>query len=395
MHDVVREWAVQQARKEGFLKVCKGHGDGSDGLPAYRLSFLDFFDDQICISAPNTRSISGFHLPSITLGTLRFLRTLYMSNSNLEKVSGLIGSLIHLRYIGLIRCKHVVLPSSIGRLLNLQSIDLSDTSIHSIPKSLWAIPTLSDTSIRVVEQSDLQTTCVFGERYESMMIRTQSTGWIRLRRSLMHMTQLRTLVLDNNIILPVDILTSLSNHRYLDRLALSVWESMTAFPDSTLLPQNLRTLLLIFPGTWNTWHVDLLPTLGRLQSLVLLMLRALYQQDDEDDPDTELITRQCQKAEVPTYEAPILSSPAGGFPRLRYLHLHGVQAKKLRFQAGTMPRLLNLRLIRGHMEAVPDGLLDLPSLQNLELDEMVNELPRETHELLESKGITVTFVKDE
>ncbi|CAN6342142.1 unnamed protein product [Urochloa humidicola] len=170
---------------------------------------------------------------------------------------------------------------------------------------------------------------------------------------------------------------------------------MTAFPDSTLLPQNVRVLLLIFPGTWNTWHVDLLPTLGRLQSLVVLMLKAAHQQDDADGPDTELISQRCQKAEVPKYEAPILSSPAGGFPRLRYLHLHGVQAKKLRFQAGTMPRLLNLRLIRGHMATVPEGLLDLPSLEKLELYEMVNELPRETHELLESKGITVTFVKDE
>ncbi|CAN6328382.1 unnamed protein product [Urochloa humidicola] len=406
MHDVVREWAAQQARKERFLKVCKGQGDGSDELPAYRLSFLDFFHDQICISTPNTRSISGFHLPYITLGTLRFLRILYMSNSNLEKVSGVIGSLIHLRYSGLIRCKHVVLPSSVERLLNLQSIDLTDTSTHSVPKSLWGIPTLrhveipdvetiNPTSITVDEQNDLQTLRVCRGDNGSL-IRTQSTRWIRLRRSLMHMAQLRTLVLLTSTFLPMDILASLSNNPHLDRLSLSVRESMTAFPDSTLLPQNLRALILIFPRTWNMWHADLLPTLGRLQKLVNLTLMANFQQDDAvaDDLDTELAPQRCQEAHVPIYEAPILSSPTGGFPQLRYLHLHGVQAKKLRFQAGTMPKLVELRLTSGHMAMVAEGLLELPSLKKLELDKMLNELPRETHELLETKGIRVAIRKD-
>ncbi|CAL4900569.1 unnamed protein product [Urochloa decumbens] len=283
MHDVVREWAVQHARKEGFLKVCQGHGDGSDGMAsAYRLSFLDFFDERLCISAPNTRSMLGFGLSSVTCGTLRFLRALHMSDSNLEKVSEAIGRLIHLRYIGFINCNNAVLPSSIGRLLNLESLDLSGTRIPCVPKSLWGIATL-------------------------------------------------------------------------------------------------RRVLIPKGGSKALWVV----------------LRASYQQDDEDDPDTELISQHCQKAEVPTYKAPILSSPAGGFPRLRYLCLRGVQAKKLRFQPGTMPKLVELRLGHGHMATVPEGLLDLPSLEKLELDRMVNELPRETHELLESKGITATVTKGE
>ncbi|CAN6351128.1 unnamed protein product [Urochloa humidicola] len=408
IHDVVREWAVQQARKEGFLKVCKGHGDGTDGLPAYRLSFLDFFDDRICISATNTRSLLGFGLSSVTLGTLRFLRILYMSDSNLEKVSKLIGCLIHLRYIGLINCKNVVLPSSIGRLLNLQSIDLTGTSIRFVPKSLWDIPTLkhveipkvetiNPTNIRVDEQSCLRTLYVShaGCHKSPIRTRTRSTGWTRLRRSLMRMTQLSILVLISSTFLPVDVLTSLSNHGHLHLLALSVWESMPAFPDSILLPQNLHVLFLTFPGTWNMWHADLLPTLGRLQSLVNLTLMVPYRQDDADNRDTELISQHCQKAEVPTYEAPIVSSPPGGFPQLRYMNLQGLQAKKLRFKAGTMPKLVRLSLGYSHMATVPEGLLDLPSLEKLELYKMVNELPRETHELLESKGITVAIRKDE
>lgn len=403
MHDIVREWAIQQARKEGFLSLCKNHDDVSDGISVYRRSSLHLFNSRICVSAPNMRSMLGFHLASVTCGTLRFLRALHMSDSNLEKVSRVIGRLIHLRYIGLINCKNVVLPSSIGRFLNLQILDLTGTRIPYVPKSLWDIPTLrhveipdvetfNSTTIRVDEQSNLQTLKICGLGYNSLM-RIPCTRWIRLRRSLRHMTHLRILVLLTNGFLPVDVLTSLSNnHHHLYHLALFVWESMTQFPDSTLLPQNLCILCLAFHGSWNAWHVELLPTLGRLRSLVDLVLMALYQQDDADVPDTELISQGCQNVQM--YEAP--SCPAaGGFPKLQSLSLQGVQSKKLRFQAGTMPKLIQLCLREGYMETVPDGLLELPSLENLELNRMVNELPRETHELLQSKGITITIAKEE
>ncbi|CAN6351126.1 unnamed protein product [Urochloa humidicola] len=394
MHDVVREWAIQQARKERFLKLCKNHNNMSDGIFAYRLSFLEFFDDRICISMPNRRSMLGFGLPSVTLGALRFLRTLYMSDSNLEKVSEVIGRLIHLRFIGLKRCKNVMLPSSIGQLLNMQSIDLTGTNIPCVPKSLWDVPTLRHvvlpkvetvihTTIRVDEQSDLQTLYIRKGGHKPLIMRTQSTGCIRLIRSLKHMAQLRTLALSTKF-LPVEVLTCLSNHRHLDYLSLLLWESTTTFPDSSLLPQNLRYLFLGFHGTWNTWHADLLLTLGRLQSLGILVMTAVYPQDDAEGPDMELISQRCQSA-----GAPIMSSPANGFPQLRSLSLVGVQAKKLKFQAGTMPKLIKLRLCHCHMATVPDGLLGLPSLEKLELDRMMNDLPRETHKLLESKGIRV------
>ncbi|PVH62434.1 hypothetical protein PAHAL_3G292200 [Panicum hallii] len=205
MHDVVREWAIQQSRKEGFLKMCKNQDDVSDGIFAYRFSLLEFFDDRICISTPNVRSMLGFGLPSVTLGTLRFLRTLYMSDSNLEKISKVIGRLIHLRFIGLKWCKSVVLPSSTGQLLNLQSIDLTGTDIPCVPKSLWDIPTLRHvvipkvetnvpTTVGVDEQSNLQTLCIHRVGHKSLM-RTRSMGCLRLIRSLMHMPQLRTLAL--------------------------------------------------------------------------------------------------------------------------------------------------------------------------------------------------------
>ncbi|KAK3138863.1 hypothetical protein QOZ80_5AG0374420 [Eleusine coracana subsp. coracana] len=163
-----------------------------------------------------------------------------------------------------------------------------------------------------------------------------------------------------------------------------------AFPESSRLPQNLGHLILFFRGsTWNSWHADLLPTLGRLQSLVDLTLAATYQPDDAEDPDGQLTSECCQKVGVTTYKAPVMSSPAGAFPRLRHLRLYGVQVNKLRFQTGTMPKLVQLTFGFGHMTAVPDGLFDLLSLEKLNLHIMENVLPREIHELVESNGIKV------
>ncbi|TVU19264.1 hypothetical protein EJB05_35403, partial [Eragrostis curvula] len=402
MHDILREWAIEQAREDGFLKVCKSRDDVRDRMSVYLLSFQNFFDNQFFTFATNLRSMLGFHLPSVTLDSPRFLRVVYIWNTNLEKVSKVLGRLVHLRYIGLLLCKNVVLPSSIGRLLNLQSIDLTGTPIPRVPKSLWDIPALRHVAIdrvegsfnlaaiRVAEQNDLQTLYIYSTMVSTVKLGTSSTRWIRLKKYIMRMTQLRILILSCAWFLPVDILIDLKNHRHLHTLDFRAWDSMTAFPESGLLPQNLRFLALSFDGTWNTWHADLLPTLARLQSLVDLTLTAGYRQDE---PDAQLTSQHCQEAGVPLYEAPIMSSPVGGFPLLRYLTLWGIQASKLRFQAGTMPKLVELRLVSSHMTTVPEGLLGLPSLEKLELLKMKNELPRETHELLETKGIKVVITK--
>jgi hypothetical protein len=53
MHDIVCEWAIQQARKEGFLSLCKNHDDVSDGISVCRCSSLHLFNSRICVSAPN------------------------------------------------------------------------------------------------------------------------------------------------------------------------------------------------------------------------------------------------------------------------------------------------------------------------------------------------------
>ncbi|OEL30816.1 hypothetical protein BAE44_0008165 [Dichanthelium oligosanthes] len=118
---------------------------------------------------------------------------------------------------------------------------------------------------------------------------------------------------------PVEVLTALSKHGHVHEVSLSVWESMSAFPDSTQLPQNLHTLFLNFPGTWKMWHADLFPTLGRLQGLVNLLLMAEYRQHDAEDPDTELISQRCQKAEVPMYEAPHHVQPGWWVPAVAVL----------------------------------------------------------------------------
>lgn len=111
-------------------------------LISYRFSFQTL-SDQILPTTPNVRSLLGFKLELVSLPKLRFLRVLCIEDSTLKDISSVIGGCIHLRLLRVRRCGRLTLPSSIGRLLYLQTIDIMGTELESVvPNSLWDIPTL-------------------------------------------------------------------------------------------------------------------------------------------------------------------------------------------------------------------------------------------------------------
>ncbi|KAL5205028.1 hypothetical protein ABZP36_009899 [Zizania latifolia] len=379
IHDVLRDWAIQEALREGLLSVCKNRDNllmlASGAMTAYRVAFHDFFDDEIYRVSPNLRTMFGFNLSVGTLHTLKFLRALYLEKSNLEKFSRNLGSLIHLRYIGLRYCKNVTLPSSVGCLLNLQYIILRGTRLPYIPSSFWNIPALryvwfSDvkkwTAPRGGQQKELQTLVI--QRKDQT--RVSKYIWRRMRESLMHMTHITSLGIGGANV-PVEMLTCLSDHDYLVELYLRALVGLVKLPDSRLFPQKLRTLTLV-TGSDSVLEEDPMLTLGKLPNLVELTLA------------------------VAKYEGHSMSSSNCGFPRLQYLKLWWISAEKLRFEQGTMPKLITMTLEQcGSMARLPDGLLNLPSLSELKLVDMGNFLTRKSCEELENKGCKLIVTKGE
>jgi len=95
------------------------------------------------ISMPQLRSLSVFspgNAESIDLSTAGFLRVLDLEGCDLSRSHLLqdhIGSLIHLRYLGLRDTRIASVPENIGKLRSLQTLDLADnTKVDELPASV-------------------------------------------------------------------------------------------------------------------------------------------------------------------------------------------------------------------------------------------------------------------
>nr|ADN96939.1 RGC1B [Triticum aestivum] len=132
IHDILHDWCMEEARQDGFLDTIDKTADqasassSSDNLMSYCFSYQTV-SGQISPATPNVRSLLGFKLSSVSLPKLRFLRVLCIEDSTLKDFSSVIGGCIHLRLLRMRRCRRMTLPSSIGKFLYLQTIDLRDT----------------------------------------------------------------------------------------------------------------------------------------------------------------------------------------------------------------------------------------------------------------------------
>uniref|UniRef100_A0A453Q4Y1 Uncharacterized protein n=1 Tax=Aegilops tauschii subsp. strangulata TaxID=200361 RepID=A0A453Q4Y1_AEGTS len=150
IHDILRDWCIEEATEDGFLDVIDKTSTGQVGaspshtIMSYRSSFQNSTDQNLH-PPPTLRALLVFGLSSVSSSELRFLRILHVENSKLENLSMVIGGCIHLRYLGLLRCKIYMIPSSIRKLLYLETIDLSGSNFYGlyVSSSLWdVLPTL-------------------------------------------------------------------------------------------------------------------------------------------------------------------------------------------------------------------------------------------------------------
>ncbi|KQK16590.1 hypothetical protein BRADI_1g29427v3 [Brachypodium distachyon] len=372
IHDILRDWCIEEARKDGFLDVIDkttGQAGASslDKLVSYRSCFQNLSDD-ISPGTPNVRTLVCFKLSSVSLPKLRFLRVLCIKDSRLEGFSRVIVGCIHLRYLGLLNCEGVMLPSSIGQLLYLQTIDLTLTRLNSVvPNSLWDIPSLRHAflggnlfspppparSLRRQQQNKLQTfhlyrTPVGTNWYHDMVIFVGQ------------MKQLTGLCIYLGP-MPAGMVNIFANMPHLVYIFLGQFDVLDKLPDN--FPQSLQRLSLYA----NIIEQDPMPILEKLPCLVLLVLEG--------------------------YQGQTMTCSAKGFPRLQRLQLGKFSTEEWRIEEGALPKLSHLQLLMlSKMVKLPEGLLDLPSLSKLELEYMAQISEDDsTIKELQRKGCEVAF----
>ncbi|XP_044432404.1 putative disease resistance protein At1g50180 [Triticum aestivum] len=324
IHDILRDWCIEEARQDGFLDVIdKTTGQtgvsSSQKMIYYRSSFQTL-SGKILPETLNIRTLLGFGLSSVSLPNLRFLRVVHIEDSSLEKFCRVINWCIHLRRLRLRSCKDMALPSSIGQLLYLQTIDLRGTYLLSrVPNSFWDIPTLRHLflsnwfspppprrSVRV-QHKELQTfelnlsSVGSGTKYcyDDMVI------------FLGQLNQLRTLSVRIGSI-PLEMVKIFANMPHLVDLFLAKFRLLDRLPSE--FPRTLRSLVL----QAYVIEQDPMPVLEKLPCLVVLDLSG--------------------------YEGRTMSCSAQGFPRLQELKLSRFSTEEWMMEDGTMAKLSRLEL---------------------------------------------------
>jgi len=72
----------------------------------------------------------------------KFLRVVDLQGVQLVKLPDSIGDMVHLRYLGLRSCCLKDLPQSVAKLLNLETLDVTDNEVNKIATEFWKIDNL-------------------------------------------------------------------------------------------------------------------------------------------------------------------------------------------------------------------------------------------------------------
>jgi Leucine-rich repeat (LRR) protein len=161
--------------------------------------------------------------------------------------------------------------------------------------------------------------------------------------------------------MPAEMIHILANMPFLVDVFLYKFRSLDKLPESQVLPQGLRQLSLICDAI----EQDPMPILEKLPCLVVLML--------------------------PGYQGHTMFCSAQGFPRLQELDLSFLYIEEWRMEGEAMPRLSCLMLSSfPNLKKLPEGLLHLPSLNELHLHAMdLNSDDDITWKKLDGKGCKV------
>ncbi|CAL5441189.1 unnamed protein product [Camellia sinensis] len=396
IHDLMLEIIVSKAREQNIVTIMCRQGPR---LPEkVRRLLIRSTSDNVEYNGRSSRLRSLFvwgPMDSLPIASLRelfrcgsmVLNVLDLSGTPLETIPDEVFKLIHLRYLGLRNTKVKMVPKLIGKLENLETLDLQRTYVTELPDEILHLQKLRNlisyhrkSRITYFECGDMP-----GFKAPSQIGSLQSLQvlWIieadqrsecgvSIVKELGRLTQLRELGIGNlrreDGVTLCSSIEKLGNLRRLEIISTKGDESLD-LQSLSLVPRFLRLLNL-------TGHLERFPHwIPSLHGLVTLYLQWSKSRDDplqslQELPNLgQLILEQA-------YEGEGLCFKAGGFQRLKDLHLYKLKGLRwVRVEEGAMPHLETLTIRNNEsMEEVPSGIEHLKNLQTFKLCEMSEKL---------------------
>ncbi|XP_047262017.1 putative late blight resistance protein homolog R1A-3 [Capsicum annuum] len=346
IHDILRDLSVKMGSEEKFLEVIKGSSQSHSSLSliskyhrclCVHSHFLDFMTS--IPSGPSVRSFLVFaseemELPrehtSFLHEAFRLVRVLDLKYINFPKFPNEIVQLVHLRYIAL-SGNFRVLPASISKLWNLETLIVGTKARElDIQVDIWKM-----SQFKHLYTSGLS--CLRGPPAKTR--KDNEDPFLGIRG------KLATLVATNGDSSLFDNLAKLDNLETLKLLndTFPIHPSqcqIPGLPQSYKFPSNLKKLTL--SDTFLDWsHIS---TLGMLPNLEVLKLKDYAFKGTQWEPLD------------------------GGFRLLRVLHIGRTNLEHWNASGHHFPRLQQVFLKHcSCLNEIPFGLVEVPSLQNMEL----------------------------
>ena len=345
MHDLLRDLAISKAKDSKFFEV-RGNIFAYPFNPRRLIAHDSQNISQHLSNCHRLRSlICSIHIPQVNFWScLRSAKLLTVLDLTLTVDEGLkrsgmklpkeIGEFIHLKYFRFLGPGKTRFPWSIGRLINLETLDLRHNIDLDIPFSIWKLHQLrhlylgADTILRmpIRDQRCFSSHLGIDKMTNLQTLYVEQHGWV-VRRGLPKLTQLRKLYIYG--------------------------PNMRSNSSSELIfPSNLVELIL------HCGHLkqDSMLTLGKLPNLrALKLIHSAYIREE-------------------------ITCSSGAFSRLEFLRLRDLPfLKELIVEESALPSLKTLQIHSClQMEKLLHQLQKLKSLQQVKLeymnDSIINEI---------------------
>ncbi|KAK3136741.1 hypothetical protein QOZ80_5BG0441720 [Eleusine coracana subsp. coracana] len=362
VQDILRHCGIERARKEGFIKDCCTMDDmetaySEETVEFYRVVLHGFLAQEIGIYNRKLRTILAFHLSGVQIGKsfqgFRHLRVLYLQCLDEEVfLPREIDQMRYLRYLGFGGTSTYHLPTSIGNLLSLETMDAIGGRIYHIPGSIWKIPALKR----------LHIVCARG--WSVPRVSLQSKMQVMVFSSA---ADLHSQLAPNNIILEAKRIMDATIQQLSKKKNpnLSCIFGMTCNTDEAGSHMNI-----VGRRKEGLQLTNDLPDFEDMNHITVLKLRCanLLNTDQKMLEIGRMTFLKVLEIGEQSYTGSVLTCPSGSFSSLVQLVLYDLALEHWKMEVQSMIRLREVTLCKcPNLLYLPDGFLRLPHLCKLHL----------------------------